>query len=169
MIPPSYKPKKKFMELAISEAKRAGDRGDYPIGAVITQLIGTREVVIASAGNRVKTSGSSIKHVELETLKYVSSGYGRYLPDFVLYSTHEPCAMCAGACVWSRIGAVVYGVSQEDIAAYGRKHGTEERKWRACFIPCETVLKKGNHAIPVIGGFLRHKCQKLFGHRIPKP
>src|SRR5438876_10678500 len=95
MIPPSYKPRKKFMELAISEAKRAGDRGDYPIGAVITRLVNGREVVIASAGNRVKTSGSSIKHVELETLKYVSSGYGRYLPDFVLYSTHEPCAMCA--------------------------------------------------------------------------
>jgi tRNA(Arg) A34 adenosine deaminase TadA len=132
MIPPTYKPKKKFMQLAIAEAKRARDRGDYAIGAVITRLTGKREVVIASAGNRVKTSGSSIKHVELETLKYVSSGYGRYLPDFVLYSTHEPCAMCAGACVWSKIGAVVFGVSQEDITAYGKKHGTEEFKWRAC-------------------------------------
>src|SRR5438445_721220 len=103
MIPPSYKPRRKFMELAVAEAKRAGDRGDYPIGAVITRLTGRREVVIASAGNRVKTSGSSIKHVELETLKHVSSGYGRYLLDFVLYSTHEPCAMCAGACVWSSL------------------------------------------------------------------
>ena len=53
------------MQLAIAEAKRARDRGDYAIGAVITQLIGNREVVIASAGNRVKTSGSSIKHVEV--------------------------------------------------------------------------------------------------------
>src|SRR5260370_30547301 len=114
------------MGLAIAEATRAGYRGDYPSGAVITRLPGKREVVIATAGNRVKTSGSSIKHVELETLKYVSSGYGRYLPDFVLYSTHEPCAMCAGACVWSKIGAVVYGVFQDDISAYGKKHGTEE-------------------------------------------
>src|SRR6185369_564806 len=104
MIPASYKPRRKFMQLAIAEAKRARDRGDYPIGAVITRLTGRGQVVIASAGNRVKTSGSSIKHVELEMLKYVSSGYGRYLPDFVLYSTHEPCAMCAGACVWSRSG-----------------------------------------------------------------
>jgi tRNA(Arg) A34 adenosine deaminase TadA len=165
MIPASYKPRKKFMELAIAEAKRAGDRGDYPIGAVITRLTGGREVVIASAGNRVKTSGSSIKHVELETLKYVSSGYGRYLTDFVLYSTHEPCAMCAGACVWSRIGAVVYGVSQEDIAAYGRKRGTDDYKWRACLISCRFVLKKGNHPAPVIGGFLRRECQKLFSYR----
>src|SRR2546426_3409096 len=110
--------------------------------------------------NRVKTSGSSIKHVELETLKYVSSGYGRYLPDFVLYSTHEPCAMCAGACVWSRIGAVVYGVSQEDIAAFGRKRGTEDYKWRACLIPCRLVFEKGNYHIPVTGGFFRKERQK---------
>jgi tRNA(adenine34) deaminase len=119
----------------------------------------------ASAGNRVKTSGSSIKHVELETLKYVSSGYGRYLPDFVLYSTHEPCAMCAGACVWSKIGAVVFGVSQEDITAYGKKHGTEEFKWRACLISCKFVLEKGDLHIPVFDNFLRLECRKLFGYR----
>jgi tRNA(adenine34) deaminase len=165
MIPPTYKPKKKFMELAIAEAKRARDRGDYAIGAIITQLIGNREVVIASAGNRVKTSGSSIKHVELEILKYVSSGYGRYLPDFVLYSTHEPCAMCAGACVWSKIGGVVFGVSQEDITAYGKKHGTEEFKWRACLISCKFVLEKGGLHIPVFDGFLRAECRKLFRYR----
>src|SRR5882757_5292227 len=165
MIPASYKPRKKFMELAVTEAKRAGDRGDYPIGAVITRLTGRREVVIASAGNRVKTSGSSIKHVELETLKYVSSGYGRYLPDFVLYSTHEPCAMCAGACVWSKIGAVVFGVSQEDITAFGKKHGTEEYKWRACLISCKFVLEKGGPHVPVFDGFLRSECQKLFRYR----
>src|SRR5271165_4425861 len=160
MIPASYKPRRKFMELAVLEAKRAGDRGDYPIGAVITRLMGRREVVIASAGNRVKTSGSSIKHVELETLKYVSSGYGRYLPDFVLYSTHEPCAMCAGACAWSRIGAVVYGVSQEDFAAYGPKHATENYNWRACLIPCRLVFEKGNHPIPVTSGFSPQRMPK---------
>jgi tRNA(Arg) A34 adenosine deaminase TadA len=168
VIPDSYKPTKKFMQLAIAEAKRAGDRGDYPIGAVITRVTRGREVVIASAGNRVKTSGSSIKHVELETLKYVSSGYGRYLPDFVLYSTHEPCAMCAGACVWCRIGAIVYGVSQEDIADYGRKHATEDYRWRACLIPCRLVLQKGNLRIPIIGGFMRGECQRLFSYGAPK-
>jgi tRNA(Arg) A34 adenosine deaminase TadA len=58
MIPASYKPRKKFMELAVAEAKRAGDRGDYPIGAVITRLTGKREVVIASAGNRATRQGA---------------------------------------------------------------------------------------------------------------
>src|SRR5262249_53581203 len=165
MIADSYKPKKKFMQLAIAEAKRARDRGDYAIGAVITRVADRREVVIASAGNRVKTSGSSIKHVELETLKYVSSGYGRYLTDFVLNSTPEPCALGPGAWVWARIGAVIYGVSQEDIAAYGRKRGTEDYKWRACLIPCRFVFEKGNHRVPVTGGFLRDACKKLFSYR----
>jgi tRNA(adenine34) deaminase len=101
-------------------------------------------------------------------LKYVCSGYGRYLPDFVLYSTHEPCAMCAGACVWSKIGAVVYGVSQEDIDAYGRKHGNEVYKWRACLISCRFIFQKGNHPIPVVGSFLRKECQQLFSYGASK-
>jgi len=67
--------------------------------------------------------------------------------------------------VWSRIGGVVYGVSQNDIDAYGGKHGTDEYKWRACLIPCQFVFEKGNHSIPVVGGFLRKECQKLFSYR----
>ena len=98
------------------------------------------------------------------TLKYASSGYGRDLPDFVLYSS----AMCAGACVWSKIGAVVYGVSQEDITAYGKRHATEEFKWRACLISCKFVPKKGGLHIPVFGSFLRPECRKLFGYRASK-
>src|SRR3954469_13856001 len=74
-------------------------------------------------------------------------------------------APCARAPAWSRIGAVVYGVSQEDIAAYGRKRGTEDYKWRACLIPCRLIFKKGNHSIPVTGGFLRQECQKLFSYK----
>jgi tRNA(Arg) A34 adenosine deaminase TadA len=73
--------------------------------------------------------------------------------------------MCAGACVWSKIGAVVFGVSQEDITAYGKKHGTEEFKWRACLISCKYVLEKGGLDAPVFGGFLRPECRKLFGYR----
>jgi tRNA(Arg) A34 adenosine deaminase TadA len=66
--------------------------------------------------------------------------------------------------MWGRIGAVVYGVSQEDIAAYGGKRGTENYKWLACLIPCRLVFEKGNHRIPVAGGFLRDECQRLFSY-----
>jgi hypothetical protein len=58
-----------------------------------------------------------------------------------------------------------YGVSQDDIAAYGRKRGTEDYKWRACLIPCRLVFENGNHRIPVTGGFLRQECQKLFSYK----
>jgi len=92
MISAYYKPKKGSCSWPSRKPNAPVIEGDYPIGAVITRLTGGREV--ASAGNRVKTSGSSIKHVELEMLKYVSSGYGRYLPDFVLYPRTNlvPCA-----------------------------------------------------------------------------
>jgi len=87
-------------------------------------------VVIASAGNRVKASGSSLKHGELETLQYVSSGHGRYLTEFLLYTTHEPCAMCASASGWARIGAVEFA-SRETTSplmdeSAGRKNTSDE-------------------------------------------
>ena len=73
--------------------------------------------------------------------------------------------MCAGACVWSKIGAVVFGVSQEDITAYGKKHGTEEFKRRACLISCKFVFEKGGLYVPVYESFLRRECRKLFSYR----
>src|SRR5882762_12005990 len=74
--------------------------------------------------------------------------------------------LCARVhCVWSKIGAVVFGVSQEDITAYGKKHGTEEFKWRACLISCKFVLEQGGLHVPVIGNFMGPECRKLFGYR----
>jgi tRNA(Arg) A34 adenosine deaminase TadA len=86
MISASYKPKKGSCSWPSRKPNAPVIEGDYPIGAVITRLTGGREVVIASAGNRVKTSGSSIKHVELEMLKYVSSGYGRCLTSCFIHA-----------------------------------------------------------------------------------
>ena len=67
MIPPTYKPKKKFMQLAIAEAKRARDRGDYAIGAVITQLmeIGKWSSHLPATGSKLLVHPSStwsLKH-----------------------------------------------------------------------------------------------------------
>ena len=56
--------------------------------------------------------------------------------------------MCAGACVWSRIGAVVYGVSQEDIAAYGRKHGTEDTSGELVSSPADSSSRKAITPFP---------------------
>jgi tRNA(Arg) A34 adenosine deaminase TadA len=69
--------------------------------------------------------------------------------------------MCAGACVWSKIGAVVFGVSQEDITAYGKKHGTEEFKWRDCLIPCKFVLEKCGLNVPVFGRILKTRMSEV--------
>jgi len=49
----------------------------------------------------------------------------------------------------------------EDIAAYGRKHATDDFKWRACLLPCQLVFEKGNHPIPVIGRFSSTRMPKI--------
>jgi len=60
---------------------------------------------------------------------------------------------------------VFKSASRQVSAAYGRERGTEDYEWRACLIPCRLVFEKGNHSIPVTGGFLRKECQKLFSYR----
>ena len=69
-----------------------------------------------------------------------------------------------GRLVWSKIGAVVFGISQEDITAYGKNHGTGEFRWRACLISCKFVFEKGGLYIPVFDSFLRLECRKLFSY-----
>jgi hypothetical protein len=75
--------------------------------------------------------------------------------------------MCAGACVWSRIGAVVYGVSQEDIAAYGSKLSTDVYKWRASLDLLPLRLREGqshhprNRRLPPPGNAKNSSATKL--------
>ena len=59
----------------------------------------------------------------------------------------------------------MFGVFQEDITAYGKKHGTEEFKWRTCLISRKFALEKGALHVPVFDKFLRLECRKLFGYR----
>ncbi len=83
----------------------------------------------------------------------------------MLYSTHEPCAMCAGACVWCRIGAMIYGVSR---GRYFRVWPQARTTPRTQVAGLPRPLEKGNHRNPIIGGFLRRECQKLFSYGASK-
>lgn len=148
-------PQEKFMRKAIAEAQNAYERGDYPIGACIVK----NGKIIASAGNRGKTKDDSTRHPELELIQYVVGMHsGPYIEDCILYTTHEPCPMCSGACVWSKIGGVVYGNSIEDF----KTHTNIENnfKWRVIDIPCRKIMQGTNTKI--IGPYLREKCSNLF-------
>ncbi|WP_273854336.1 tRNA adenosine(34) deaminase TadA [Guptibacillus spartinae] len=97
-----------FMRLAMAEAEKASAIGEVPIGAVIVK----EEKVIASAYNLRETEQRAVAHAELLAIDAACQKVGSWrLTDCTLYVTLEPCAMCSGAIVLSRVERVVYGAS----------------------------------------------------------
>jgi len=97
-----------FMQKALQEAQIAFEKGEVPVGAVIT--IGER--IIAKAHNLTEKLTDVTAHAEMQAITAASEYLGgKYLMDCTLYVTLEPCVMCAGALYWSQIGKVVYGAT----------------------------------------------------------
>ncbi|MGH9378445.1 MAG: tRNA adenosine(34) deaminase TadA [Terriglobia bacterium] len=106
----------KFMRLALREAKRAGDEGEVPVGAVVVQ----NGQVVARAHNRPIRLHDPAGHAEVLALRRAAKRLGNYrLPGCSLYVTIEPCAMCAGAIIHARIGHVIFGARDLKAGACG--------------------------------------------------
>ena len=104
------------MRLALAEAERAAQRGEAPIGAVIAR----HGVAIAAAGNERELRCDPTAHAEMLAMREAACALGGWrIPDSALYVTLEPCAMCAGAIVLSRIPRVVYGAPDPKAGAAG--------------------------------------------------
>jgi tRNA(adenine34) deaminase len=98
---------KAAMEAALAEARLAATAGDVPVGAVVVDANGR---VVAAARNRREADGDPTAHAEILALREASRTLGGWrLDGHTLYVTLEPCAMCAAACVLSRLDAVVWG------------------------------------------------------------
>lgn len=133
------------MRLAIDEALKAKDKLEVPIGAVIVQ----NDEVIAAAYNLRETEQRSVAHAELLAIDEACKKLGTWrLEDATLYVTLEPCPMCAGAIVLSRVKRVVFG-------AYDPKGG--------CAGTLLNLLEfeKFNHQAEVVGGMLEEECGNL--------
>jgi len=105
------------MRLALAEAVRAGRRGEVPVGAVVVDRDGS---VLSAAGNDREASGDPTAHAEVLALRAAAEVAGRWrLAGCTLVVTLEPCTMCAGAAVLSRVDRVVYGAADEKAGAAG--------------------------------------------------
>jgi len=95
-----------FMNEALKEAKKALEKNEVPIGAVVV----CENRIIARAHNLTETLNDVTAHAEMQAFTS-ASGYlgGKYLNECTLYVTIEPCVMCAGASFWAQLGTLVYG------------------------------------------------------------
>ncbi len=133
-----------YMKLALLEAKKAFDLGEVPVGAVIVQ----DDIVISSAYNLREIEKMATAHAEILAIQKACKNLGGWrLPRCTLYVTLEPCPMCAGAIINSRIDKVVFG-------AYDFKAGS-----------CGSIVNlfdiDYNHKPMVIGGVLEDECVEL--------
>ncbi|MEK4439366.1 MULTISPECIES: tRNA adenosine(34) deaminase TadA [Niallia] len=134
-----------FMKIAIEEAKKAAEIGEVPIGAVVAY----RGEVIARAHNLRETDQSAIAHAELLAIEKACEVLGTWrLEEATLYVTLEPCAMCSGAILLSRIPRVIYGAADP-------KGG--------CAGTFMNLLQddRFNHQSEVITGVLAEECGQL--------
>ncbi len=107
-----------YMRKALSEARVGGQKDEVPVGAII---IKNREI-IAKAHNLCICLCDPTAHAEMQAITSACSFLGsRYLTECTMYSTLEPCIMCAGALYWSQIGRLVYGASDKKLGGFSRK------------------------------------------------
>jgi tRNA(adenine34) deaminase len=135
----------RWMRLAIAEAERAAATGDVPVGAVVVR----GDEVVGRGHNRREVDGNPLAHAELLAIREASRSLGGWrLNGCTLYVTLEPCAMCAGALVNSRVERLVFG-AHDPKAGYCGSLGDLARDPRL------------NHRLEVSSGVLEEECGGL--------
>ena len=134
------------MRRAVYIAREAEKAGEVPVGAVIVDGDGK---ILAGASNRTITDNDPTAHAEILALRTAAMRLGNYrLTGATVYTTIEPCVMCAGALVNARIARLVYGAADERFGAV-----------RSIFRLCDN--KKLNHRIEIVKGVMEDNCRRL--------
>ena len=146
MLTSAYMNSEYFMRLALAEAKE----GDAPYGAVIVK----DNEVVAIAHNTVNTDNDPSAHAEINVIRSLTAKLKNpSLEGYSIYTTGEPCPMCATACVWSGLSEIVYGASIQDLITLNQSQIN---------IYCEEVIAKSFRNIKVTKGVLKNECLDLF-------
>ena len=141
-----------YMQEALKQAQTAFKADEVPVGAVIT----FQNKIIAKAHNQVEMLKDPTAHAEMIAITQASNFLeSKWLLDCVLYVTLEPCSMCAGALVLSRIKRVIYGAKDPKTGACGSVVNIASDK-------------KFNHQIDVHNGVLAYECGSLLSEFFKK-
>ena len=134
-----------WMRQALDAAREAQTRGEVPVGTCIVSDI----KLLSVSGNRTRTDCDPTAHAEIVALRDASRIVGNYrLTGADVYSTIEPCAMCAGALIQARVRRLVYGAVDE-------KAGAVQSRFRIC----DTDFL--NHRIEIVSGLLEDECKAI--------
>ena len=132
------------LDLAVEQARLAREAGNHPFGAVLADPDGT---VVLSAQNTVVTESDVTGHAEANLVRLASTTIGRDLSGYVLYTSTEPCAMCAGAIYWAGIGKVVFALGEDDLRAMTG----DDPENHTLALPCRQVFADGQRPTEVLG------------------
>ena len=132
-----------YLERAIEVSRQARAAGNTPFGAI---LVSPEGEILMEQGNIEILDHICTGHAETTLAARASQKYSKeYLWGCTLYTSAEPCAMCAGAIYWANIGRVVYGISEKRLAQLTDSHDP------TFDLPCREVFARGQKAIEVIG------------------
>lgn len=134
-----------WMSHALKQALRALEENEVPVGAIVVH----KNTIIAKGYNQVEKMNDPTAHAEMIALTAAAAHQeNKFLKDCILYVTMEPCPMCAGAVVLSRIPTIVFGCYDPKMGASGSVMNITENK-------------KLNHSVHVIGGVMDKECGDL--------
>lgn len=134
-----------WMSHALKQALRALEENEVPVGAIVVH----KNTIIAKGYNQVEKMNDPTAHAEMIALTAAAAHQeNKFLKDCILYVTMEPCPMCAGAVVLSRIPTIVFGCYDPKMGASGSVMNITENK-------------KLNHSVLVIGGVMDKECGDL--------
>lgn len=139
-----------WMQQALAAAREAQARGEVPIGTcIVSENKASEGRLVAVAGNRTRTDCDPTAHAEIVALREAARQIGNYrLTGVDVYSTVEPCAMCAGALIQARVRRLIYGAADERAGAVVSR-----------FRVCDTDFL--NHRIEVRAGVMEAECRAL--------
>lgn len=152
----------KFMRMAFEQARLAVKAGNEPFGAVLVR----DGRVVAYGQNKINTENDPTYHAETGLIRdYCHESGVTDLSDYILYTSCEPCVMCAGCMVWSKLGKMIYGITVEQllrIVGEGAGGAFSQEDDRGIDMPCAEIFARSRNPIEVVGGVLEDEGKELY-------